>query len=120
MNDDTNLLEETLDVLSQHGHSPDDIAAVIGDGWWISVPRFLELAKDTNYDNGFGLPEIECGLTLLMWDGSWYSRAEYDGSEWWEHHRVPTAVGLPNRDAEIKRLVGNPFQESRRKTPVAP
>jgi hypothetical protein len=40
-----------------------------------------------NYNNGFGL---QC-LYGTVWfdDGSWGTRGEYDGSEWWEIHSIP-------------------------------
>jgi hypothetical protein len=40
-----------------------------------------------DYDAGYGAQE----LTGTIWfsDGSWSTRGEYDGSEWWEHHKCP-------------------------------
>lgn len=42
---------------------------------------------DFNYDDGYG------GQNLygIIWyeDGTWSSRGEYDGSEWWEHNECP-------------------------------
>lgn len=42
---------------------------------------------DFEYHNGYG------GQNLfgVIWyeDGTWSSRGEYDGSEWWEHNQVP-------------------------------
>ena len=42
---------------------------------------------DFIYDAGFGGQELygTCWLT----DGTWLSRGEYDGSEWWEHNKLP-------------------------------
>jgi len=42
---------------------------------------------DFDYDSGFGGQE----LYGLIWytDGTWSSRGEYDGSEWWDYKRVP-------------------------------
>lgn len=39
------------------------------------------------YDSGYGSQE----LYGVIWytDGTWSSRGEYDGSEWWEYNRVP-------------------------------
>jgi len=39
------------------------------------------------YDDGFGGQELYG--TIWYTDGTWSSRGEYDGSEWWEHHEVP-------------------------------
>lgn len=43
---------------------------------------------DFNYDNGFGGQELFG--TIWLTDGSWMTRGEYDGSEWWEHHVRPS------------------------------
>jgi len=42
---------------------------------------------DFGYNDGYGGQE----LFGIVWfeDGTWLTRAEYDGSEWWEHHIVP-------------------------------
>jgi hypothetical protein len=42
---------------------------------------------DFEYDNGYGSQYL-CGFVWLK-DGSWLERAEYDGSEWWEHKVCP-------------------------------
>lgn len=44
-------------------------------------------ALDVNYDAGFGGQEVY-GVIWLK-DGTWITREEYDGSEWWDHHTVP-------------------------------
>ena len=52
----------------------------------------LELASfienlDFKYDSGFGGQEL-FGIVWLK-DGTWLSRKEYDGSEWWEYDVFP-------------------------------
>lgn len=42
---------------------------------------------DFEYDDGFGSQEI-FGCIWLE-DGTWFTRGEYDGSEWWEYHAYP-------------------------------
>jgi len=42
---------------------------------------------DFEYDNGFGCQELFG--TIWYEDGTWSSRGEYDGSEWWEYNFVP-------------------------------
>jgi len=42
---------------------------------------------DRNYNNGYGTQELFG--TIWYTDGTWSSRGEYDGSEWWEHHKCP-------------------------------
>jgi hypothetical protein len=42
---------------------------------------------DFHYDPGFGSQE----LYGVIWykDGTWSDRGEYDGKEWWQHHKCP-------------------------------
>ncbi len=42
---------------------------------------------DFNYDSGFGKQELFG--TVWLEDGTWLSRNEYDGTEWWEHNIQP-------------------------------
>ena len=48
-----------------------------------------DLAEKFNveYKNGYGLQELFG--TIWMKDGTWYTRSEYDGAEWWTHHECP-------------------------------
>ena len=43
---------------------------------------------DFDYDDGYGGQELYG--TVWLSDGTWLSRGEYDGSEWWEHNVIPT------------------------------
>ena len=96
-----NLLEETRQLLEDNGQSLDDIEAVFGEDFQIPVAEFVELAKATNYDAGYGAPEVATDLIILLKDGSWYSRDEYDGSEWWQHNRRPSP---PEEVRHVARL----------------
>lgn len=40
-----------------------------------------------NYDNGYGGQQLYG--TVWLEDGTWLSRGEYDGSEWWDHNVLP-------------------------------
>ena len=42
---------------------------------------------DFTYDDGYGGQELYG--TVWLEDGTWLSRGEYDGSEWWEHNVLP-------------------------------
>jgi hypothetical protein len=42
---------------------------------------------DFEYYAGYGGQELY-GLVWLE-DNTWCERGEYDGSEWWEHHKLP-------------------------------
>ena len=48
---------------------------------------FLKLL-DFEYDSGYGGQELYG--TVWLEDGTWCTRGEYDGSEWWEHNVLPT------------------------------
>lgn len=44
-------------------------------------------AIDFDYDDGYGTQEVDG----VIWykDGTWSTRGEYDGSEWWTFYKVP-------------------------------
>ncbi len=42
---------------------------------------------DFEYNNGYGGQELYG--TIWYSDGTYSDRGEYDGSEWWEHHKCP-------------------------------
>ena len=50
---------------------------------WINFLNQL----DFNYDSGYGCQRLFG--TVWLSDGTWLERAEYDGSEWWIHHKCP-------------------------------
>lgn len=86
----TNLWEETIKVLKDYSLTWDDVDAVIleGDNVLISKKNFEEVARKTNYYQGFGCAEIRSDLVIVGWNW-WLERAEYDGSEWWELKTKP-------------------------------
>jgi len=42
---------------------------------------------DFEYYRGYGMQELYG--TVWLDDGTWLSRGEYDGAEWWEHNILP-------------------------------
>jgi hypothetical protein len=50
------------------------------------ISAFLQ-ELDVEYDAGYGSQYLD-GIIWFK-DGTWSTRGEYDGSEWWEHHRMP-------------------------------
>ena len=74
-----NLLEEVTGFIAEYGQP--ECVKIYGKG--ITWERFVELAERTNYDSGFGGPEIE-GSLMLMWKDKVAIRATYDGAEWFE------------------------------------
>lgn len=84
-----NLAIETTSVLNQDGYTVDDIDWIGNRAFKILIHEFFDVARNTVYSNGYGGIAIPGDLLIMMNDGSWYSRGEYDGSEWWEHNIVP-------------------------------
>jgi len=58
--------------------------AVIVEMW--AINDFFR-SLDFTYDAGYGSQELDGTVWLL--DGTWFTRGEYDGSEWWEYHVLP-------------------------------
>ena len=48
--------------------------------------KFLE-DLDFEYDDGYGGQEL---YGVILFSDSFSDRGEYDGSEWWENHKMPT------------------------------
>lgn len=82
----TNLWQETIDALKRHGKTWADVCFVCGDQY--EVTNFETIARNTNYDDGFGGQEIAKDLKVVG-DNFWLERHEYDGSEWWEYKELP-------------------------------
>lgn len=111
-----NLWNETISVLDDNGLSWDDVEVI-----WIEKPmgryrltkeNFEALAKDMEYDNGFGGAEVNMGLR--MWGHNKVGmpfvmvRDDYDGAEWWNLYVLYT--NLPVKEAV--NLGDFPFEES--------
>ena len=97
-----NLLEETLDNLERIGEGPESVMWVIDKalGTKCSWKRFVELAKDFNYDSGYGSAEVNEDLIILGED--WYlERAKYDGSEWWKYCYFENPLAYKTADIEV-------------------
>lgn len=60
--------------LLKQGHSEDDY-------------KYFLKSLNFTYDSGYGGQELYG--TIWYKDGTWSSRGEYDGSEWWEYNKVP-------------------------------
>lgn len=98
-----NLYEETMKVLKENGKSLNDIKFIRGDDFDITVDNFIEVAKKTDYNAGFGAAEVATDLKIVGED--WFlQRREYVGSEWWEFTTIPTRT---NKIVNIKKLAGD-------------
>ena len=51
--------------------------------------EYLQFLAKLNfgYDSGYGSQNLD-GIIWFR-DGSWATRGEYDGSEWWDYHKRP-------------------------------
>ena len=99
-----NLLEETLEILEQHGKKPEDVKWCGSPEYgWFTWDEFAKVA-DVEYDNGYGAAKVADDL-LVVGEDWWLERHEYDGSEWWvfktlpvkpKVHHVPKQVIVPD------------------------
>ena len=96
-----NLWEETMDVLKNYALTWDEVEYVLLEGQCcITKENFEEVARDTNYDAGYGIPEIRTDLIIMGWNW-WLERREYDGMEWWD---LKTKPYIPNKFRKITSL----------------
>jgi len=102
----TNLAEDTENQLLICGYTTDDIDWIGCIEFIISSRDFWTIAQDTYYDNGYGFAEIPGDLIIMLKDGTWFERAQYDGSEWWRH------VKQPKTPLVRRKVVASSFAES--------
>lgn len=98
----TNLWEETMKVLVAHGKTFKDVKYIQGSDFGITKENFEQVAKKSDYDSGFGAPEVAEDL-VVVGDSWWLERHEYDGSEWWEYKEKPQKI---NKVRGVSYLVG--------------
>lgn len=84
-----NLLTETIDMLAAFSLTPEDVQWVGSrDGeLGISWGEFAQIAN-VEYDNGYGSQQVASDL-VVVGDGWWLERHEYDGSECWMYQTAP-------------------------------
>lgn len=102
-----NLLEETLEKLSENYKSPKDVIWV-GKANGSEASTFEEFSKMANfeYDSGFGSEEIRSDLVIVGNDW-WLARREYDGSEWWEYLKLPVLSKDHEKLIRIRTWLGD-------------
>ena len=86
-----NLLCETNLMLQAAGLDWRDVKSIQVRNRRISVERFKELAN-REYDSGYGTRMVDGSLVILLNDGRWMERDEYDGSEWWRLVSPPQVI----------------------------
>lgn len=92
-----NLYTETTESLEEQKLTWDDVLWIgmryeyfNEESDRVEIPKeiFIEQAKNTNYNNGYGRAEINLSL-IIVGDNWWLERNEYDGSEWWVYKKMP-------------------------------
>ena len=99
----TNLWEETIKIIEHYDKTWDDVQIIYGEKFQITKDNFEKVAKETNYDSGYGSQKIAKDLVIIG-TGFAMSRKEYDGSEWWNF--LYTGFDIPKEFKEIKHLGG--------------
>lgn len=99
-----NLLQETKNILKTHGKTIDDIKWVGCEAFTIPITLFLKLA-DKEYNSSYGSAKVAQDL-LVVGDGWWLDRGEYDGSEWWDYNEC---MIKPKQEIDVKHVVGDEF-----------
>lgn len=84
----TNLVSETIGAVARTNATPVWVGSRDGT-YAMPWSEFCEKFADLGYDSGYGGQEIADDLVVMLEDGSWLSRGEYDGSEWWRHNQAP-------------------------------
>lgn len=96
-----NLYKETNDVLERFDKTMDDVIWIGLGEYEIEKSNFIEVAKSTIYDGGFGIQEIPNDLIVVGQD-FWLERHEYDGAEWWEFKQQPIKPKLVKEIHDIE------------------
>jgi hypothetical protein len=65
---------KTRQALLKVNHTPEELYSFLNE-------------LDFDYDDGYGGQELFG--TIWFVNGTYATRREYDGSEWWEHHKCP-------------------------------
>ena len=104
-----NLLEETISILKENNKTLNDIlwAGEVEYGY-INTDEFVKIAREIEYDSGYGSSEVATDL-LVVGKDFWLERHEYDGSEWWEYKQMPIK---PTKKLGKIKLVGDNGWES--------
>ena len=75
------------DIKQDHFLLNNPIRHVLSVGHSIYERDEFLVSLDFDYDSGYGTQYLHG--TVCLEDGTWLSRSEYDGFEWWIHN-VPT------------------------------
>lgn len=99
----TNLYEETNEFILEAGYKWEDVTFIgSSDGEYECSYEEFKVIANTEYDQGYGSPEVAMDLMIVLKDGSHIYREEYDGAENWAIHRSAPAI----KTKKIKYLTG--------------
>lgn len=107
-----NLLEETEGNLKDKNKTWDDVIFIStcleafseeNEPFEINIETFKKVAKNIDYDNGFGGHEINLNLRIVG-DDWWLERHEYDGSENWVYKEKPLRPKIKLNEAKALLL----------------
>ena len=86
------LVKETIGVIKEEGYSESDIEWVGSkDGkYGMSWDSFKKAFEKIEYDCGYGHQEVASDL-VVVGNGWWLERSEYDGAEGWNFKKMPVA-----------------------------
>lgn len=105
-----NLLNETMEALYDFGKTIDDVEWIGSKDITIPVENFLEVANDY-YDNGFGSAMVADDL-VVVGDGWWLERYEYDGAESWVFKTAPKKPSIEHKvDKVISKYWGGSLED---------
>lgn len=96
-----NLLEETIKIIEENGKDESMVKWCGTSEIYFDWETFKTLA-DKRYDSGYGSPDVATDL-IVVGDGWWLERHEYDGSEWWEFKELPKK---PDTLRKPEKLIG--------------
>lgn len=95
-----NLLTETINQLNHYKKTTSDVLWVGDSEVYFTWDEFAEVA-DVEYDSGYGSHEIFEDL-VVVGNGWWLSRGEYDGSEWWDFNTPPDKPSIHLKQKSLK------------------
>ena len=84
-----NLFCDLFDVLHEHEKTIDDILYIKIDNKNFKPQKILDLFKSITYERGYSGPWINQSLQIVLKNGDFVIRGEYDGSELFEYMVAP-------------------------------
>ena len=83
-----NLKEEIEEVIEYEKNLGNHLEYIAINGLEVNLTDLLQ-ASDFYYYSGYGVSYINSSIIIMFLDGSYYTRYEYDGLEWFEKTEPP-------------------------------